>query len=129
MDTLPSNDRFTIEAILVRSHPGQVRLVLDKIVLDLDERDVVDVTLLPPPPHLVARAAQPVRIELRAPARLLHVGNADPYDEVIWAHGQLFALRTRRNEHPTLVDGDFLESERRFLAEYGVGKSRSKDER
>jgi hypothetical protein len=111
---------FPIEGILVASRVGQVRLLVDQLVMDLDESDVVSVSELPFPPGLEETVAQPVRLELRRGVRLLGVGAAEAYEDVLWKRGHLFAMRTRRGE-PTWQIGDgYQQLERRFLARYGI---------
>jgi len=120
-----SAETFLLEGILVASDPGRVRLVLDQIALDIDELDVLNVSALPAPPLLVQRVATVVRLELRRPTRLLHVGDASAYEDVIWRRGQLFSLRTRRNSPADPVGHAFMAQEREFLARYGLADSRS----
>lgn len=113
-------EAFAIEGIMVAGHPGQVRLVVDQIVLDLDEDDIVAATELPSPPGLNATAAQPVRLELSRGARLLDVRSAAAYEEVAWQRGQLFAMRTRREEPPWRISDAYRQMEREFFARYGI---------
>jgi len=113
-------EAFAMEGIMVVGHPGQVRLLVDQAVVDLDESDVVAATELPSPPGLNEAAAQPVRLELRRGARLLDVGAAEAYEEVAWQRGQLFAMRTRREEPPWQISEDYKQLERDFFARYGI---------
>lgn len=111
---------FAIEGIMVAGRPGQVRLLVDQAVVDLDENDIVEASEMPGPQGLVDSHAQPVRLVLRSGARLLDFGAAEAYDNVIWERGELFSLRTRREEPPWRMSGSFKELERRFFASYGV---------
>ena len=45
-----AEELFSIEGIMVAGHPGQVRLLVDQLVLDLEEDDVVSASELPAPP-------------------------------------------------------------------------------
>jgi len=113
-------EAFAIEGIMVASHPGQVRLLVDQAVVDLDESDIIAATELPSPPGLNETAAQPVRLEFPRGARLLGVGSAAAYEEVAWQRGQLFAMRTRREESPWRVSDTYTQLERDFFARYGI---------
>jgi len=115
-----AQESFSLEGIMVASHPGQVRLVIDQVVVDLAEEDVVSAGELPPPPGLNEKTAQPVRLELRRCARLLGAGSAAVYDDVLWERGHLFAMRTRREEPPWLVSAAYKQLEREFLTRYGI---------
>ena len=112
---------FSVEGIMVSGHPGQVRLLIDRAVVDLDESDVVSASELPSPQGLNERLAQPVRLELRRGARLLGAGAAEVYDDVIWERGHLFAMTTRREEPSFEISDSYRQLERRFLASYGIG--------
>ena len=96
---------FSIAGIMVAGHPGQVRLLVDQLVLDLDEEDVVEASELPAPPGLVGELAQPVRLVLRRGARLLGAGAADAYENVVWRREELFSMRTRRDEPSWRMSG------------------------
>ena len=109
---------FSIEGIMVASHPGQVRLLVDQLLIDLEESDVASVTELPLPDGLDARMALPVRLELRRGARLLGAGSAAAYEDVIWGRGQLFAIRTRRDELPWQIGESYRQLARTFFARY-----------
>ena len=119
-----SDESIVVEGILVASHPGQLRVLIDHVALDFDENDVLDVTVLPSPPHLIERMAQAARVELRGPARVIRVSSADAYDDVIWRRGHLFAVRTRRHESADGFAGNFIELEREFFARYGIAPAR-----
>jgi hypothetical protein len=111
---------LSIEGIMVAGRPGQIRLLIDQAVVDLEENDVLSATELPVPAEMAAKLAQPVRLELRRGARLLDVGAAEAYDDVAWERGELFALRTRREEPSWRMSDSYLELERRFFAKYGI---------
>lgn len=111
---------FSIEGIMVAGPPGQIRLLVDQAVVDLDENDVVSASERPGSPDLVEEIAQPVQLVLRRGARLLDVGAAEPYDDVAWQRGDLFALRTRREEKPWRMTDTYQDLERRFFARYGI---------
>jgi hypothetical protein len=111
---------LSVEGIMVASHPGQIRLVIDQVVIDLDENDIVSASELPSPTDLEERIAQPVRLELRRGARLLGAGAAAAYEDVLWKQGQLFAMRTRRGEQPWRITESYGQLERSFLARYGI---------
>ena len=113
-------EHFSIEGIMVASHPGQVRLVVDQVVVDLDEGDIVSANELPSPPGLEKDVAQPVRLELRRGAQILGIGAAEVYEDVIWERGQLFAMRTRRGEPSWQISESYTQLERRFFARYGI---------
>jgi len=113
-------ESFSLEGIMVASHPGQVRLVIDQVVVDLAEEDVIAASEVPPPPGLKEKTAQPVRLELRRGARLLGAGSAAAYEDVIWERGHLFALRTRREEPPVLFSAAYRQLEREHFARYGI---------
>lgn len=119
---------FSVEGIMVAGHPEQVRLVIDRAVVDLDESDVASASELPSPPGLNERLAQPVRLELRRGARLLGAGSAEVYDDVIWERGQLFAMTTRREEPSFEISDSYRQLERRFLASYGIGAAENETE-
>jgi hypothetical protein len=118
---------FVVEGIIVAGRTGQVRVLLDQAVLDLDESDVVSMTELPSETHLIERLARPVRLELRRGARLLHVSDADAYDDVIWRRGRLFAMRTRRNEPAWRTGDGYARLEREFFARYGIERPEPKE--
>ena len=109
-------ESFSLEGIMVASHPGQVRLVIDQVVFDLDEEDILAVAAVPPPPGLKEKTAQAVRLELRRGARLLGAGSAAVYEDVIWERGHLFSVRTRRAEPPVVFSTGYQRLEREFFA-------------
>jgi hypothetical protein len=111
---------LSVEGIMVASHPGQIRLVIDQVVVDLDENDIVSASELPSPTDLEGRIAQPVRLELRRGARLLGAGAAAAYEDVLWKQGHLFAMRTRRGEQPWRITESYRQLERSFFARYGI---------
>ncbi len=111
---------FAIEGIMVAGRPGQIRLLVDQAVVDLDENDIVEASEVPGPQGLMESLAQPVRLVLRSGARLLDFGAAEAYDNVVWERGELFSLRTRREQPPWRMSENFKELERRFFASYGV---------
>lgn len=111
---------LSVEGIMVASHPGQIRLVIDQVVVDLDENDIVSASELPSPTDLEGRIAQPVRLELRRGARLLGAGAAAAYEDILWKQGQLFAMRTRQGEQPWRITESYSRLERSFLARYGI---------
>jgi hypothetical protein len=114
----PPGKSFAVEGILVASHPGQVRILLDDLAIDLDESDVLAVRERPAPPHLVETVARAVRLELRAGSRLLGIGSADAYEHVIWRRGHLFAMRVRREEPTWQIGEGYLRLQREFFARY-----------
>src|SRR5687768_13193042 len=91
-------DTYFIEGILVAGRAGELRLIVDRLVLDLVEDDVLGADELPPPPDLRGETARLVRLELARGARLVRLSSSDPYQTVIWKRSQLFAMRTRRDE-------------------------------
>jgi len=115
-----AQESFSLEGIMVASHPGQVRLVIDQVVVDFAEEDVVAAGEVPPPPGLNEKTAQPVRLELRRGARLLGAGSAAVYGDVLREPGHLFAVRTRREEPPLLFSVAYRKLEREFFARYGI---------
>lgn len=117
---LAVEELFAIEGIMVAGRPGQIRLLVDQAVVDLDENDIVSADELPGQPGLVDKLAQPVRLVLRRGASLLDVGAAKAYDNVVWERGELFALRTRKNQPEWRMSEEFQEMERRFFANYGI---------
>jgi hypothetical protein len=119
---------FSIEGIMVAGHPGQVRLLVDQLVLDLEEDDVVSASELPAPPGLIEDLAQPVRLVLRRGARLLGAGSARTYEDVVWRRGELFSMRTRREEPSWRMSEGFREHERGFFAAYGIDIDEEQEE-
>lgn len=113
-------ESFSIEGIMVAGRPGEVRLLVDRTVLDFDEDDVVDASELSAPPDLIENLAQPVRLVLRRGARLLGAGAAEAYDHLVWRRGELFATRTRKDEGGWRMSDSYVELERRFFATYGI---------
>lgn len=111
---------FAIEGIMVAGRPGQIRLLVDQAVIDLDENDVVEASEMPAPPDLEERLAQPVRLVLRRGAQLMDVGAAEAYRDVVWQKVELFAMRTRREEPPWEMSESYRDLERRFFASYGI---------
>jgi hypothetical protein len=124
----PDASTFVVEGILVASRPGEVRLLLDHAVFDLDEGDVASVEDLPPERDLIDTLARPVRLHLRRGARLLAVGDAGAYDEVVWRRGRLFAMATRRDEPTKTIDPNYMVQSQAFLARYGIGSSNPAEE-
>ena len=118
---------FSIEGIMVAGRPGQVRLLVDQAVVDLDENDVVSASERPGSPDLVEKVAQPVQLVLRSGARLLGVGAAEAYDDVAWQRGELFSLRTRREERPWRMTETYQDLERQFFARYGIVVAAAED--
>ncbi|HEY0512860.1 MAG TPA: hypothetical protein VGH73_13205 [Thermoanaerobaculia bacterium] len=110
----------SIEGIMVAGHPGQIRLLVDQAVIDLDENDVLSAGELPVPAGLVENLAQPVRLDLRRGARLLGVGATEAYEDVVWQRGELFSMRTRQEAPPWRMSESYHELERRFYAGYGI---------
>jgi hypothetical protein len=115
-----AEELFSIEGIMVAGHPGQIRLLVDQAVIDLNENDVVSASELPGSPDLEETLAQPVRLTLRRGARLLDVGAAEPYRGVVWQQVELFAMRTRREEPAWEMSESFRDLERQFFASYGI---------
>lgn len=113
-------ESFSIEGIMVAGRPGEVRLLVDRAVLDFDEDDILEASELPAPPDLMENLAQPVRLVLRRGARLLGAGAAEAYDDVVWRRGELFATRTRQDEGGWRMSDHYLELERQFFATYGI---------
>jgi len=111
---------FSIEGIMVAGHPGQIRLLVDQAVIDLNESDVVSASELPGSLGLEERIAQPVRLVLRRGARLLDVGASEPYRDVVWQQVELFAMRTRREEPAWEMSESYRDLEREFFASYGI---------
>jgi len=111
---------FSIEGIMVAGHPGQIRLLVDQAVIDLNEDDVVSASELPGSLGLEERIAQPVRLVLRRGARLLDVGTSEPYRDVVWQQVELFAMRTRREEPAWEMSESYRDLERKFFASYGI---------
>jgi hypothetical protein len=111
---------FSIEGIMVAGHPGQIRLLVDQAVIDLNEDDVVSASELPGSPDLEEKLAQPVRLVLRRGARLLDVGDSEPYRDVVWQRVELFAMRTRREEPAWEMSESYRDLERQFFASYGI---------
>jgi len=118
--TLEIDKTFVVEGIVVPSHPEEVRIVLDRLVLDVSAADVVL------PRELRERAgsspnAGPVRLEIRRGARLLGLESADDDDSELRARrGQLFAARTRAAEATVTISDRYRRLERAFLARYGL---------
>ncbi len=113
-------DLFSIEGIMVAGHPGQIRLLVDQAVVDLDESDVVAASELPGSADLEENLAQPVRLVLRRGARLLDVGASEAYRDVVRRPVELFATRTRREEPPWEMSESYRDLERQFFASYGI---------
>src|SRR6476661_6549610 len=115
-----AEELFSIEGIMVAGHPGQIRLLVDQAVIDLNENDIVSASELPGSPDLEEKLAQPVRLVLRRGAHLLDVGAAGPYRDVVWQQVELFAMRTRREEPAWEMSESFRDLERQFFASYGI---------
>lgn len=115
-----SEESFFVEGILVASNEGEVRLLIDQLAIDLDENDVVSAEELPAPPHLRPSVAQLVRLELQRGARLLRLSSGDVYGDVICERGQLFAVRTRREEQYWRASEHYRRLEAAFLARFGI---------
>ena len=120
MDRLSPSGSFHLEGILVASDPGRVRVLLDEVVLDVDERDVLHVDLLAAPPFLREHVAKAVRLELRCPTHLLHVGDGSAYEQVVWRRGEPFSLRTRREGDFQGLSKTYLAQEKEFYERYGI---------
>jgi hypothetical protein len=111
---------FSIEGIIVAGHPGQIRLLVDQAVIDLNESDVVSAS---------ETLAQPVRLVLRRGAQLMDVGAAEAYRDVVWQKVELFAMRTRREEPPWEMSESYRDLERQFFASYGITNVDEEDTR
>jgi hypothetical protein len=105
-----------IEALLVRSETGNVRMILEPYFLDFAHEDIVDVVELPLPRAVSEGSAIAARVTLRPGARLMRLGSAEPYRDALWTRDLPFALITRigaRSEpEPTLLAREtaFLDS-------------------
>jgi hypothetical protein len=111
---------FTLDAIVVASPPGQIRLLLDSAALDFDARDVLSLTALPCPETLDRTQALLVRAELLVGARLTQAGSASAYEQAIWRRGKLFATEARRALPPWTFSDDYRALEREFFARHGI---------
>jgi hypothetical protein len=120
---------FSIEGIIVAGHPGQIRLLVDQAVIDLNESDVVSASEMPGSPSLEETLAQPVRLVLRRGAQLMDVGAAEAYRDVVWQKVELFAMRTRREEPPWEMSESYRDLERQFFASYGITNVDEEDTR
>ena len=112
-------DPMIIEALLVRGEGEHVRVILEPYCLDFDADDVLDLEELPLPPDVTEGSAIAARVTLKPGARLLGLGSADAYRDVLWNGGLPFALATR----PTVdfeVDSAMKERENAFFAARGL---------
>ena len=103
-----------------RQREGEhVRVILGPYCLDFEADDVVNLEEVPAPSGLAAGSAIAARVTLRPGARLLGLGSANAYRDVLWHHEIPFALATR----PTVVfhaGSAMREREDAFLAARGL---------
>lgn len=92
-------DPIIIEALLVRGADEHVRVVLGSYCLDFEVDDVLDFEELPLPCGVTEGSAIAARLTLKPGARLMALGSADAYRDVLWNCRLPFALATR----PTVI--------------------------
>jgi hypothetical protein len=88
-------DPIVIEALLVRGEGEHVRVILGPYCLDFDTGDVLDLEEVPLPAGVTEGSAIAARVTLAPGARLLGLGSASAYRDVLWNRGLPFALATR----------------------------------
>jgi len=110
---------IVIEALLVRGENDQVRILLGPYCLDVDADDLLNLEELPLPSGLNEGNAIAARVTLKPGARLLGIGSADVYRDVLWRREIPFSLATR----PSAVfsaDAAMKEREVAFFAARGL---------
>jgi hypothetical protein len=112
-------DPIVIEALLVRGEGEHVRVILEPYCLDFDAGDVLDCEELPLPSGVMEGNAIAARVTLKPGARLLGLGSADAYRDVLWNRGLPFALATRPAAIFT-VDSAMTDREDAFFAARGL---------
>ena len=112
-------DPIVIEALLVRGEGEHVRVILGPYCLDFEADDVLDLEEVPLPDGVTEGSAIAARVTLKPGARLLGLGSANAYRDVLWNRGLPFALATR----PTVifeVDSAMKQREDAFFAARGL---------
>jgi hypothetical protein len=112
-------DPIIIEALLVSGEGERVRVILDPYCLDFGADDILDLEELPLPAGITEGDAVAARVTLRPGARLMGLGFAAPYRNLLWHRDLPFALATRPNLFFEL-DPAMKERENAFLASRGL---------
>lgn len=110
-----------IEALLVRGEGEQVRVILGQFCLDFEVDDVLGLEQVPLPAGVTEGSAIAARLTLRPGARLMGLGSADAYRDVLWSRELPFALATRPIE-TFEVDGAMKEREDVFFGARGLSE-------
>lgn len=112
-----------IEALLVSGEAGRIRVILGSYCLDFETDDVLDLEEMPLPIGVIAGSAIAARVTLKPGARLMALGSATVYRNVLWHRGLPFALATR----PAVVftTDSMKEREDAFFAARGLTEPRS----
>ena len=112
-------DPIIIEALLVRGEGEHVRVILGPYCLDFDVNDVLNLEEVPLPRDVTEGSAVAARVTLKPGARLMGLGSASAYRDILWSRRVPFALATR----PTAifhVDSAMKEREDAFFAARGL---------
>jgi hypothetical protein len=112
-------DPIIIEALLVRGEGEHVRVILGPYCLDFEADEVLNLEEVPLPCGVIEGSAIAARVPLKPGARLLGLGSADAYREVLWNRDLPFALVTRP---PEIFEWDLglTEREAAFFAARGL---------
>ncbi|MEP7308582.1 MAG: hypothetical protein ABJA98_24005 [Acidobacteriota bacterium] len=109
---------IVIEALLVRGENDRVRVILGPYCLDFEADDLLNLEEIPLPCGLTEGHAIAARVTLKPGARLMGIGSADVYRDVLWRREVPFSLATR----PTAVfkaDAAMKKREDAFFAARG----------
>jgi hypothetical protein len=108
-----------IEALLVKGENDQIRVILGPYCLDFEAGDVVDLEEMPLPSGVIEGAAIAARVTLGSGARLVGIGSADAYRDVLWRREIPFSLATRQIA-VFKADAAMKERENAFFAARGL---------
>jgi len=110
-DLFGDGSSFTVSGFLLRGEDNAVRLVSGGLCLDLLAEDVLAVEEQPLPDGLARSVAIPVRMTLRAGARVLRLCVADMYVPLLFKKRVPFAMRTRLERPDVPVSSSFARLE------------------
>jgi len=113
-----------LEALLVRGEGELVRVILGPYCLDFEADDVLNLEEVPLPSDVTEGSAIAARMTLKPGARLLGLGSATAYRNVLWNRTVPFALATRTTA-TFQVDSAMTERENAFFAARGLKEPRS----
>jgi len=111
---------LVFDGLLLRAPAGRVHLVSGQFCLEFDESDIIEIRTSEPGAAEIESFAIPVRLHLRAGARLWMVCDSEIYHDLLYPDRRPCAISSRKHRPPIPDSPRYRSLEAEFLRERGI---------